>query len=169
VRYVNVEETYGGRFMGDRFTLSEDEINEFNNDQLLALDCYTEKTDEELEAEELAAEAAAAEEEAAVMEPNGDLTEEHEQMETSEPGFMDNMLGMVGFGSDEHAEGEIEMVHGEELQQIYPGDKGPNADVMQEQSGFFDNVLSIVGLGNGDDDLNQDKIPGVLGTRVKYN
>ncbi|MEW7008009.1 hypothetical protein [Lentilitoribacter sp. EG35] len=169
VRYVNVEETYGGRFMGDRFTLSQEEINDFNNDQLLALDCYTEKTDEELEAEELAAETAAAEEEAAVMEPNGDLTEEHEQMETSEPGFMDNMLGMVGFGSDEHAEGEIEMVHGEELQQIYPGDKGPNADVMQEQAGFFDNVLSIVGLGNGDDDLNQDKIPGVLGTRVKYN
>lgn len=185
VRYVNVTEIYGGRFMGDRFTLSEDEITEFNNAELLASDCYLEKTDEELAAEELAAEKAVAEAEAlaAALAEAADAEYEEEDAhadvdehaEASEPGFIDNMLGMVGLGGDHSEEepfGEMDeltydMARGEGGQQIYPGDKGPNADVMQEKPGFFDDVLSVVGLGSNDEDMH--KIPGVLGTRVKYN
>lgn len=172
VRYVNVSETNGGRFMGDRFTLSEDEINEFNNDLLLAADCYMEKTDEELEAEELALEEAAAEAEMLTQEVEGEYqnetTDGEEQAENAEPGFIDNMLGMVGLGGSDHSEDAIDIAQ-DDGRQIYPGDKGPNADVMHVEPDFFDDVLSIVGLGGGDDDMHENTLPGVLGTRVKYN
>lgn len=175
VRYVNVSETFGGRFMGDRFTLSEDEIGEFNNDLLLAADCHIEKTDEEIAAEERSAEEAAAEAEAlaesAAGLQEGDDAEAAEHAEAKEPGFMDNMLGMVGLGGDDHPEDEdaLDMAHEDNNQHAYPGDKGPNADVMHEEAGFFDGVLSVVGLGGDDADIHKVKLPGVLGTRVKYN
>lgn len=187
VRYVNVSETNAGRFMGDRFTLSKDEIGEFNNDLLLASDCYMDKTEEELEAEELAVEEAAAAEEAAMAAEKAAADAKHEVEGVSaddenhaameELGFIDNVLGMVGLGGGDPSEGDAhggiddgasDVAHTEGQPQAYPGDKGPNADVMHKEAGFFDSVLSVVGLG-GDDEMHKDTIPGVLGTRVKYN
>lgn len=175
VRYVNVTEAFGGRFMGDRFTLSDDEINEFNNDLLLASDCYMDKTEEELAAEELAREEAEALAAVAGDEHEG-TDEDAIDMEHAEPGFVDNILGMVGLGGDEHSEEEVDegmdasdIMHSGDQLQLYPGDKRANADVIDEETGFFDDVLSFVGLGGGDEDAYAETIPGVLGTRVKYN
>lgn len=180
VRYVNVSKTNGGRFMGDRFTLSEDEINEINSDDLIAADCYMDKSEEELEAEKLALEEATAEAEAlteAAENAHADGAASDEAVVDAEPGIIDKVLGMVGLGGDVHTTAEhVElgeealpstMADGGDHLQPYPG--GPNADVMTHEKGFFDGILAMVGLGSSDEDMNKDTIPGVLGTRVKYH
>ena len=165
VRYVNVSQTHGGRFMGDRFTLSQDEINAINYDQLVASDCIMEEAD----AERLAAEEAAAEAETGTEAKAADSEHAGEDMhaqgdggvhvETVEPSFIDNMLGMVGLG---------EMDNGDDLQQLNQDYKGPNSDVIGEDTGYFDGLLSLVGRGS-DSERQKSTLPGVLGTRVKYN
>ena len=53
---------------------------------------------------------------------------------------------------------------------MFPGDRQPNSDVMEQEPGFFDNILSMVGLGSESENMVMEIIqPDVLGTKVKYD
>lgn len=191
VRYINTEEVFAGRYIGDRFKLTDAEISELKQEILGPSDCIAEieaklAAAEEAEEEglddesETASETSEAdmvdEDQAAADNISGDSVEsmvegamtEGEQ-EPQEPGFLDNMLAMVGLGGgDETPEDDVS---DDELSQPYPADM-PLEEVEMESApdeGFFDGLLKMVGLGVSDvEEKEPIVIPGVLGRRVVY-
>lgn len=186
VRYVNADYASSGLFLGDRFKLTKDDIAMLKEEILPPADCIAE-IEAKLAAEAAEAENAseAADEEADTQESAVDGAAEGEsegeegaeevaaEQEPAEPGFIDNMLAMVGLGGGD--EGEIEAPEGalpDDVMQPYPpeanGDIVDGEDVQEE--GMFSGLLKLVGLG-ADEDIADDQveIPGVLGQRIIYD
>lgn len=199
VRYINADKTYAGKFLGDRYELSEEEITDLRTEIIEPSGCVVveeELTDEEMaekekqEAKELAA-AEKAEEEAAKMAAEK-LAAEEAEMEAmaavhAEPGMFDNLLGMVGLGGDDkmaddmsnemgadNMDGKLDAQDNVQLEDTnanaFPGDKRGVPEILyQEDKGFFDGVLGMVGLAGDDDHMKDDFANDVLGTKVHYN
>ena len=101
----------------------------------------------------------------------GDAQDMAQEEVPSEPGMFDSLLSMVGLGGgDEAATEELDASAEDMDHTMYPGDKQPNSDVMEEEPGFFDGILSMVGLGQDSENIVVEIIkPDVLGTKVKYD
>jgi hypothetical protein len=187
VRYVNTDKTYSGKFLGDRYELSEDEITALRTEIIEPSGCFVpevELTDEEMaEKEKLEAEELAAAEKAAEMAAE-ELAAEEANMEAmaavhAEPGMIDNLLGMVGLGgstenSDEHMDQKLDVQDNVPLEDTnasaFPGDKrGVPEIVYEEDKGFMDGVLGMVGLGKDGDEMSDDAANDTLGTKISYN
>ncbi len=166
VRYVNADRAYGGKFIGDRYELSPDEIKLLSDEIIEPSGCYVpeeEMTEEELaEKERLEAEALAAEEAAQAA-----LDAEAEK--NAEPGMIDNVLAFVGLGgSDEEMASEDAMM--EENANIYPGDKAEMEEAHgEDEAGFLDGILQMVGFGSDDQSAQNEQKVDVLGTKIRYN
>ncbi|MEP3197870.1 MAG: hypothetical protein ABJO57_08375 [Lentilitoribacter sp.] len=167
VRYVNADRAYGGKFIGDRYELSPDEIKLLSEEITEPSGCYVpeeEMSEEELaEKERLEAEALAAEEAA-------QAALEAEAEKNAEPGMIDNVLALVGLGDsdDEEIAPEDEIM--EENANIYPGDKAEMEEAQEEDgAGFFDGILQMVGLGSEDNSAQNEQKVDVLGTKIRYN
>ena len=190
VRYINADKTYSGKFLGDRYELSEDEISALRTEIIEPSGCFVpeiELTDEEIEEKEkLEAKELAAAEKAAEMAAEA-LALQEADMETmaavhAEPGMIDNLLGIVGLGGSDEATGEMtENMDGqldaqdnvpleESNANAFPGDKHGVPEILyEEDKGFFDGVLGMVGLGSDGHEMNDAAADDILGTKVSYN
>lgn len=186
IRYVNTDEVFAGRYVGDRFKLSADEIAALKEDILGPSDCIAEieakiaAAEEAEEAEEnLDADVSEDDENATLTEGGSDEGDESSDAgedgeaiaedEPKEPGFVDNMLAMVGLGGSDEADDDE--ISDEQLLQPYPPDMALDDGEMEAvpDEGFFGGLLKMVGLGGAD--AEEEKpivIPGVLGRRVVY-
>lgn len=167
VRYVNADRAYGGKFIGDRYELSPDEIKLLSEDIIEPSGCYVpeeEMTEEELaEKERLEAEALASEEAA-------QAALEAEEAKNAEPGMLDNILALVGLGGSSEEDMALEDGMTEENANIYPGDKVEmEAEQMEAEAGFFDGILQMVGFGSDDSSAQKEQKVDVLGTKIRYN
>ena len=167
VRYVNADRAYGGKFIGDRYELSPDEIKLLSEDIIEPSGCYVpeeEMTEEELaEKERLEAEALAAEEAA-------QAALEAEEAKNAEPGMLDNILALVGLGGSSEEDMALEDGMTDENANIYPGDKVEmEAEQMEAEAGFFDGILQMVGFGSDDSSAQKEQKVDVLGTKIRYN
>lgn len=191
VRYVNTEEVFAGRYIGDRFKLTDSEIAELKQEILGPSDCIAEieaklaaaeeageeRPDEESETpSETPEQEAVDKNQAATDNPSdesaesvGEDAKSEDEQEPQEPGFFDNMLAMVGLGGGDETPDED--VSDEELSQPYPPDM-PLEEVEMEvapEEGFLGGLLKMVGLGgNAGKEEEPVVIPGVLGRRVVY-
>lgn len=167
VRYVNADRAYGGKFIGDRYELSSDEIKLLREEIIEPSGCYVpeeEMSEEELaEKERLEAEALAAEEaEQAALEAEAE--------KNAEPGMIDNVLALVGLGGSDDEEMMDEDAMMEENANIYPGDKAEMEEAQEEdEAGFLDGVLQMVGFGSDNHAAQNEQKVDVLGTKIRYN
>ncbi|MEO9460953.1 MAG: hypothetical protein ABJE63_12610 [Lentilitoribacter sp.] len=167
VRYVNADRAYGGKFIGDRYELSPDEIKLLSEEIIEPSGCYVpeeEMSEEELaEKERLEAEALAAEEaEQAALEAEAE--------KNAEPGMIDNVLALVGLGGSDEEEMTPEDAMMEENANIYPGDKAEMEEAHEEdEAGFLDGILQMVGFGSDDHAAQNEQKVDVLGTKIRYN
>lgn len=167
VRYVNTDRAYSGKFIGDRYELSLDEIKLLSEEIIEPSGCYVpeeEMTEEELaEKERLEAEALAAEEAA-------QAALEAEAEKNAEPGMIDNVLALVGLGGSDEEDMASEDAMMEENANIYPGDKVEMEEALEEsEAGFFDGILQMVGFGSDSDAAQNEQKVDVLGTKIRYN
>lgn len=172
VRYINADYAYSGKFIGDRYELSPEEIALIESEILKPEGCHVpevELSDEELaEIEQLEAEAAAlAEQQEAAMEAEAAALEAEAEMH-AEPGFVDNMLTMVGLGGS----GDPEIV--EELNadksNTYPGDKNVMPEIVhEEERGLIGGILHMVGLGGAEESASEQHDVDVFGTKIRYD
>lgn len=167
VRYVNADRAYGGKFIGDRYELTPEEISLLSEEIIEPSGCYVpeeEMTEEELaEKERLEAEALAAEEAA-------QAALEAEEAKNAEPGMIDNVLAFVGLGGSSEEAMALEEGMTEENANIYPGDKVEmEAEEMEKETGFFDGLLQMVGLGSDENAAQNEQKVDVLGTKIRYN
>lgn len=167
VRYVNADRAYGGKFIGDRYELSPDEIKLLSEEIIEPSGCYVPEEDmseEELaEKERLEAEALAAEEaEQAALEAEAE--------KNAEPGMIDNVLALVGLGGSDEDEMTPEDAMMEKNANIYPGDKAEMEEAHEEdEAGFLDGILQMVGFGSDDQAAQNEQKVDVLGTKIRYN
>ncbi|MEP2945616.1 MAG: hypothetical protein ABJN11_08710 [Lentilitoribacter sp.] len=167
VRYVNTDRAYSGKFIGDRYELSPEEIKLLSDEIIEPSGCYVpeeEMTEEELaEKERLEAEALAAEEAA-------QAALEAEAEKNAEPGMIDNVLALVGLGGSDDEDMASEDAMMEENANIYPGDKVEMEEALEEgEAGFFDGILQMVGFGSDSDAAQNEQKVDVLGTKIRYN
>jgi hypothetical protein len=167
VRYVNSDRAYGGKFIGDRYELTPEEISMLNEQIIEPSGCYVpeeEMTEEELAEKELMEAEALAAEEAA------QAALEAEEAKNAEPGMIDNVLAFVGLGGSSDEEMALEEGMAEENANIYPGDKVEMEDEqMEKEAGFLDGLLQMVGLGSDDNSAQNEQKVDVLGTKIRYN
>lgn len=176
VRYINADYAYSGKFIGDRYELSPEEIALIESEILKPEGCHVpevELSDEELaEVEQLEAEAAAlAEQQEAAMEAEAAALEAEAELHAelhAEPGFVDNMLTMVGLGgsSDPEADEEINV----DDSNAYPGDKNVMPEIVhEEERGLIGGILHMVGLGGADESASEQHDVDVFGTKIRYD
>lgn len=167
VRYVNADRAYGGKFIGDRYELSPDEIKLLSEEIIEPSGCYV--PEEEMSEEELA-EKERLEAEALATEEAEQAALEAEAEKNAEPGMIDNVLALVGLGGSDEEEMTPEEAMMEENANIYPGDKAEMEEAHEEdEAGFLDGILQMVGFGPDDQAAQNEQKVDVLGTKIRYN
>jgi hypothetical protein len=167
VRYVNADRAYGGKFIGDRYELSPDEIKLLSEEIIEPSGCYV--PEEEMSEEELA-EKERLEAEALATEEAEQAALEAEAEKNAEPGMIDNVLALVGLGGSDEEEMAPEEAMMEENANIYPGDKAEMEEAHEEdEAGFLDGILQMVGFGPDDQAAQNEQKVDVLGTKIRYN